>query len=108
MFADCFKTFDLNQTCVIICSVGVHANTKLKYPKSNRLFLDKLMVAQPVKKCPVFMEPSTALCVIVDPVLSHVNSIHTFVPYFCEIHFETFLPFISKSPKWHLPLRFSK
>jgi len=42
-----------------------------------------------------------------DPVLSHLNPVHTVTYYLLKTHFNFVLPFLSSSSKWSLPFRFS-
>jgi len=62
----------------------------------NRLD-DKLIVAQVVQKLtPFYKSPPQ------DPILSHMNP----VIYFFNISLNVILLFMSRSPKWFLPLSF--
>jgi len=38
---------------------------------------------------------------------SHLNAVHTFTPYFLNIHFNIIVPTTPRSPTWSLPFRFS-
>jgi hypothetical protein len=40
------------------------------------------------------------------PFLSHINSVHTLIPYCLKIHFNIILPYTSKSRKWSISFRF--
>jgi hypothetical protein len=60
----------------------------------SKVLLENLTVAQLVKKLSVFygiQKFSSVFITILprDPILRHMNPIHTFSPYFCNIHFNT-------------------
>jgi hypothetical protein len=66
--------------------------------------LGKLIVKQLVKKFSAFR--GTRQFIILVPVLSQVNPVHTFPCYFAKIHSNIFLS-MPRSSNWSLPFRFS-
>jgi hypothetical protein len=70
----------------------------------RRVLLEKLIVAQQVKKFPTFMEPKHTSPIhnslLLYPILSQLNPVHTFTPYFFKIYINIFLTSMPRSPTW--------
>jgi hypothetical protein len=77
----------------------------------NIVLIEKLLVAQLVKKVPTFCgKPEVHYRIYKNPwmvpVLSHVNLVHTLRRYFFKIHRNIILPCMLWSLKWSLPFKF--
>jgi hypothetical protein len=94
--------FELSYLYFMFSSVKRKQSILLKLNPWNRV-LEKLLVAQLVKKFPTFYEPKGHKSVPLVPVLSQMNSLHTLISYFFKIHFNITLPSMPRSPKWSLP-----
>jgi hypothetical protein len=76
------------------------------------IVLEKLPVAQLVKKFPAFYRTRRFINVFTAArhwalVLSQMNPVHTFPPYSSKIHSNIILPSTPRSSEWSLPFRFS-
>jgi hypothetical protein len=70
----------------------------------SRTLLDKLIVAQPIKKIPGFYETRIHKIPPLGPILSRMNPIHTFTPRICKIFYNIVLS-APKFSNWSLPFR---
>jgi hypothetical protein len=93
------------------CAASANCPSHKRFPLSNyRVLLEKLTVPQPVKIFHAFYAIRTFIATFTTapppvPVLCHNNPVN--VPsYLLRIHFNTILPFNTRSSKWHLSERF--
>jgi len=74
------------------------------------VLLEKLIVTQLVKKFPDFYGTRKSITVFTRIsticVLSQMNSVHTFLPYFTEIHSNIILPYTVRWSQWSLSFTF--